>query len=1374
MKKLLMSMLMIAAVLPSVAMETLRVSKGPLALMGSYCATDATEYANGYTWTYRINGSAAEIYGTSSWDMGTYTYIPAISPAPTGAVTIPSSLGGTPVMTIGSYAFCNCTGLTSVTIPAGVRSIGAFAFSGCSGLESFVVGKGNPSYKSDSRLLLSWDGRTLVAVAPSGLTSVTIPNSVTSIGDSAFSGCTGLTSVTIPNSVTSIGSYAFSGCTGLTSVTIPDGVRSIGAFAFSGCSGLTSVTIPDSVTSIGSDAFSGCYNLLFDTTTVPGVKILDGWAVGYTVWPSGNLDLTGIRNIADSAFSNCSGLTSVTIPDGVKSIGVYAFAYCSGLTSVTIPDSVTSVGQSAFSGCNALLYDATIPGVTIVDGWVVGHDALSGHLDLTGAAIRGVGDYVFSYCSGLTGVTLPASIRSIGRYAFSSCYNLTTIPNSVTIGAYAFSYCYNLTGSIPNGVTSIGEYAFCSCPNLTGSIPNGVTSIGASAFCGCTGLKDPLTTPGSIGPLTIPASVTNIGDSAFSSCGGIDSFMVAEDNPCYKSDSHLLLTKDGHTIVAAPMYLTGTLTIPDGVTSIRPSAFYNCSLTSVTIPPSVTEIGQNAFGSCWNLTRAYLPKSLEGVIDEASVFQGPSQPVSVYYYEGGAPVLVEVALNAKGVHIYPSSIQALMGCAIGTLPQPTWQYHQFLGWFTAAEGGEQVMAETVVTASMTTLYAHWKENDPEWYYELDDDGAIMLTGYSLPLSGDIVIPASLPVEVEDENGNTVTVNRPVRHIGQSAFCNCKPTSVVIPDSVTSIGFYAFEDCYGLTNVTISASVTNIQDYAFGWCSRLTSVTFEGDRDSIDMSIASAFWQTPWLDTQPFGFITYEDYWDGRVYLSGYYGSPVPMETIVIPDDVTMIQFVSGNKYSGLPRFQTKLDGEGYSRFLGWYTAAEGGERIDIDEYSGMVSNVAITGGTTLYAHWEAVEPEWYFDVEDGNATIWGNSVSLIGDVTIPASVTVEEKDEAGNVSEVSYPVRAIAYDAFCDMDGIASVTIPASVTNIQNWAFEDCNGLTNVVFEGDMTLIDMSIASAFYGTPWLKAYLASLPKPANDDFADASSIGGESGRETGTNMGAGIEDDEPLYFYVESTATVWWRWTAPKSGSFSFSTQGSNFDTWLGVYTGSAVEALEPLAEDDDGGEGSTSIVTFDAVAGTTYYIAVGGYDDSVGDIVLSWEMVMDVVVEAGDNVVADNGDGSYTITPPPGAELTENDVDAISVRTRVDGGWVYTTEGYDVVLDNGIITVSLKRPEMDGDVDSGLKDTEDKSGFLVDPSKVTVRAAPNVGASETLGALPVKAVEGLWYQASWGASLEAMTTGEKVQATGTELFLGVVRQDGSAGFYKVSVSDRE
>ena len=164
----------------------------------------------------------------------------------------------------------------------------------------------------------------------SGLTSVTIPSSVTEIGPFAFSDCRSLTSVPIPSSITKIGDNAFSGCSGLTSVTIPSSVTEIGSSAFSCCSGLTSVTIPSSVTEIGSSAFSDCRGLT--SVTVP----------------------SSVTKIGDNTFSGCSGLTSVTIPSSVTEIGSSAFSGCSGLTSVTIPSSVTKIGDNAFSGCSGL------------------------------------------------------------------------------------------------------------------------------------------------------------------------------------------------------------------------------------------------------------------------------------------------------------------------------------------------------------------------------------------------------------------------------------------------------------------------------------------------------------------------------------------------------------------------------------------------------------------------------------------------------------------------------------------------------------------------------------------------------------------------------------------------------------------------------------------------------------------------------------------------------------------------------------------------------------------------------------------------------------------------------------------------------------
>ena len=216
------------------------------------------------------------------------------------SITIPNS-----VTSIGWSAFSGCTSLTSITIPNSVTSIRSAAFADCSGLTSIKVEAGNTSYDShgNCNAIIETATNTLIA----GCQNTTIPNSVTSIGNWAFSTCSSLTSITIPNSVTSIGSSAFLGCTSLTSSTIPNSVTSIGDWAFYNCTSLTSITIGNSVTSIGS-----------------------------------------------KTFYNCSKLTSINIPNSVTSIGINAFWHCTSLTSITIPNSVTSIGDWAFSACSSL------------------------------------------------------------------------------------------------------------------------------------------------------------------------------------------------------------------------------------------------------------------------------------------------------------------------------------------------------------------------------------------------------------------------------------------------------------------------------------------------------------------------------------------------------------------------------------------------------------------------------------------------------------------------------------------------------------------------------------------------------------------------------------------------------------------------------------------------------------------------------------------------------------------------------------------------------------------------------------------------------------------------------------------------------------
>ena len=249
------------------------------------------------------------------------------------------------VTSIGENAFRDCFTLYYVTIPNSVTSIGKDAFSGCTGLKKVIVQDiaawCGISFGSENANPLYY-AHHLYSDENAEITNLVIPNSVTSIGDWAFSRCSGLTSVTIPNSVTSIGDYTFYVCSGLTSVTIGNSVTSIGNGAFAGCSGLTSITIPNSVTSIGSGAFSGCSGLT--SVTIPN----------------------SVTSIGNYAFSSCSGLTSVTIPNSVTSIGSCAFLNCKSLTSVTIPNSVTSIGSEAFYKCTGLTSVTIGSGVTSI------------------------------------------------------------------------------------------------------------------------------------------------------------------------------------------------------------------------------------------------------------------------------------------------------------------------------------------------------------------------------------------------------------------------------------------------------------------------------------------------------------------------------------------------------------------------------------------------------------------------------------------------------------------------------------------------------------------------------------------------------------------------------------------------------------------------------------------------------------------------------------------------------------------------------------------------------------------------------------------------------------------------------------------------
>ena len=421
----------------------------------------------------------------------------------------------------------------------------------------------------------------------SGLTSVTIPNSVTEIGIRAFYNCEGLMSVTIPNSVTSIGYYAFQGCSGLTSVNIPNSVTSIGYYAFQGCSALTSVNIPNSVTEIGDGAFDGTkwYDNQPDGLVYAGpvaYKYKGTMASGTCI-----VLKEGTKGIAGSAFSGCSGLTSITIPSTVKYIGRQAFSSSDELTevvwnAVSCNIDYTLESSHPFYSCSIM---KLIVGdkVQQIPSYLMDKQVLLKSVTI-GNSVTSIGEGAFRSCSGLTSVTIPNSVTSIGKGAFEDCSGLKSV-------------------TIPNSVTSIGEQAFYDCRGLTSvTIGNSVTSIGEGAFYECSGLT------------SVVWNAKNCSDFSYNS------------RP-FNDLTNIKTFEFGSEVERIPAYLCDGLTdltsvtIPNSVTKIGDNAFYEClGLTSVTIGNSVTSIDGYAFSGCSGLTRIDAYPNPEKVSTGGNVF----------------------------------------------------------------------------------------------------------------------------------------------------------------------------------------------------------------------------------------------------------------------------------------------------------------------------------------------------------------------------------------------------------------------------------------------------------------------------------------------------------------------------------------------------------------------------------------------------------------------------------------------------------------------------------------------------------------------------------------------------------------------------------
>ena len=652
----------------------------------------------------------------------------------------------------------------------------------------------------------------------SSLTSVTIPDSVTSIGKLAFSYCTNLSNVVIPSSVTSIGAGAFGFCSSITNVIIPDSVTFIGEYAFYECTSLASIVVPDSVTSIGGAAFAETVYYNDESNWVDGVLYIGNHLIRANITISGEYIIKdGTVTIADNAFCMCDKITSVSIPNSVTHIGSYAFYGCYSITDVVIsnrvtsinsnafgccyslkiielPDSVTSIGEDAFWECTSL--ESVTMGDRVIS---INRGAFSGCSSLKDIVISNsvtsIGDSAFSGCSSLTSVTIPNSVTSIGNWAFRGCSSLKEIvvPYSVTsISMEAFADCSNLTSvTIPDSVTTIGYTAFYHCSSLTSiTIPDSVTSIGGSAFSGCSSLTS----------VTIPDSVTTIGNNAFYNCSSLTSITIPDSvtsigsnafsNTAYYRDRNnwveFFLYIDNH-LIEADFNPTGEYVIKDGTVTIADEAFYwqIDRVISVVIPNSVKNIGNYAFYGCSNLTSIIIPDSVTSIGDSAF-----------------------------------AACESLTSVTIGN-------------GVTTIGASAFVVCESLTNIRVGKNNQYYKSIDGNLYTQ---DGKTLIQYAIGKKNTSFVVPASVTSIGNNafhgcSSLTSVTIPDSVTSIGDHAFHGCSSlTSITIPDSVTTIGYMAFRYCDSLTSVVIPSSVEFIGDYVFHGCYNLTDVYYTGTEE----------------------------------------------------------------------------------------------------------------------------------------------------------------------------------------------------------------------------------------------------------------------------------------------------------------------------------------------------------------------------------------------------------------------------------------------------------------------------------------------------------------------------------------------------------------
>lgn len=691
------------------------------------------------------------------------------------SLSLPNSLH-----TIDQYAFSGCTGLTSVTIPASVVSMKSNAFYGCSNITSVTI---------NSPTVLKENG-SLSQVFGKQVKEYILGESIKSIHARAFYQIDSLTSVVMSNGVKIIGDYAFAECHKLKQITWPLSLDSIGNYAFNQCDSLKFVEIPEKVTYIGDYVFMDCDSI---TTLVVG---------------------DGVKSIGYGSFYRCHALSSVTLGDGLTSIGGRAFEYCSSLSTLSLGDSIEYIGNDAFSQCGYMkkLQIKSVAGwckIRFADQFANplqrANHLYIGDVEVTDVVVpsgqQQIHDYAFNEARGIQSVSIPGSVRKIGDYAFNGCLSLTSL-------------------SIDEGLRSIGYHAFYNCKFTSVTIPNTVDTIGKAAFLSCKNLKS----------VTIGSSVKIIRDDAFNDCVNLDTIynrsltpqsislgvfngvqkdkcvlvvpkgtkelyrsadvwktfrIMEEGGECFGTagvcgenlkweitcdSSKLIISGSGKmTEVPGNWTLTGkvkNVLLPEGVTSICSGAFSSCPIEKLTIPSTVDTIGSYAFGSILRFlySKALIPPVVNGGSYMSSNAQiiVPRESVDLY----------KVAPFWKNFRIFPEGECVVDDGDCGVS----------LNWSLNCD-----TTELTITGSGKMYSYSW--NSAPWYEYRNKIKKIHLS---------------------DE----------MTYVGQYAFYGCSVDTIIIPESVNSIGTGAFMNCSKLRHCHLGSNLQIINAEVFYGCSSI--------------------------------------------------------------------------------------------------------------------------------------------------------------------------------------------------------------------------------------------------------------------------------------------------------------------------------------------------------------------------------------------------------------------------------------------------------------------------------------------------------------------------------------------------------------------------